>query len=304
MDSLKEIVSKYNFNIRKYEEKNNIKIIDTDKGKFVLKKKDKDDNNLYKYLLDKNFDFLLDREEINDYDIFPYIEEKEVLKEDKAIDLVYILSLLHNKTSFYRDVVLDDVKNKYEELNKKIDNLNKYYFDMQDVIEQKIYMSPEEYLLIRNVSMIYSALTFSKQKLKEWFDYKKTQKKERIVLLHNKVSLDHLLISDKKSLISWNNYTRDIPIYDFLNFYRNNYNDVEMMSLFDMYQSKFYYTKDEYLLFLALVSIPEKIVFTKHHFNDCKRLYMMIDYLLKTRDFVLKNNKEYKAEDEEEFQEQ
>ena len=47
MNSLEKISTKYELNIRKYEEKNNIRIIDTDKGKFVLKKNSPNEDHLY-----------------------------------------------------------------------------------------------------------------------------------------------------------------------------------------------------------------------------------------------------------------
>ena len=302
MSKFIDVVNKYDFRINKYEEKSNVKIIDTDNGKYVLKQS-KDDNELYKYLDNKQFNYYLEHEKIDEYNVFPYVEEVNVPKEDKAIDLVYLLSILHNKTLFYRNVVIDDVKKQYENLNQEIDNINKFYFEKQDIIEQKIYMSPEEYLLIRNASLIYSSLTFAKEKLKEWYQYKIKQKKERIVLLHNKPSLDHLLINDKKILISWDNYKRDIPIYDFLYFYKNNYNKLEMISLFDIYNSKFSYTKDEYLLFLVFLAMPKKVEFTSHHFNNTVEVQHLVDYLNTTRDFILKYNKEDKTKDKEEFKE-
>ena len=304
MNSLGDITSKDDLNIRKYKEIKNVKIIDTDKGKFVLKLKNKDENGLYQYLGNKHFDYLINKEELDDYNIFPYINEVEMPNEEKAIDLVYILSLLHNKTTFYREVVLDEVKKNYEELSNKIDYMYRYYHDLQDVIEKRVYMSPGQYLLIRNMSLVYSTLDFSKQKLDEWYKYKVNQKKERVVLIHNRPSLDHLLVGEEKKLISWDSYKRDLPIYDFLYFYRINFLDVEMDSLFELYQSKFYFTKDEYLLFLVLLTIPDKVVFTKNHFEDSKAVYKFTKYLSKTRDFILKENEKYQDENKNEFQEQ
>lgn len=300
MNDLEKIISKYDFYIRRYEEKDNIKIIDTDKGKFVLKSNSSKENELYEYLGNKQFDYLIYKEELDDYNIYPYIDEIDIPKGEKAIDLVNILALLHNKTTFYRQVVLDDVKELYENLNKKIDNLYRYYYDLQDIIEQRVYMSPEQYLLIRNMSLFYSSLNFSKDKLNKWYQLKLQQKKERVVLLHNKPTLDHILINERKQLISWNDCRRDIPIYDFLYFYKNNYLTVDMSSLFELYQSKFYYTKDEYLLFLTLITIPEKITFTKNHYSDCQSVYKIVKYLVKTHDFVSKeeekNQETYKNE--------
>ena len=301
---MNKFIDEYDIRINKYEEINNVKIIDTDEGKFVLKKKIEGDNKLYDYLDNKQFNYYLEHKTLDDYNMFPYIDEITIPNEEKAIDLVYLLSILHNKTLYYKNIVVDDVKKQYEELNKRIDDTNRYYFQMQDMIEQEIDMSPEEYLLIRNVSLIYSSLTFAKEKLKEWYDYKIEQKKERIVLLHNRPSLSHLLINDKKSLISWDHYKRDIPIYDFLYFYKKNYEQLEMSSLFDIYNSKFPYTRDEFLLFLVLLSIPKKVVFTLHHYNNTVEVQHIINYLDITRDFILKYNKENKSKDEEKFEEQ
>ena len=168
MSSLKELNEKLNLNIRGYRELNNVKIIDTDNGKFVIKKNTADDN-LYNYLTSKNFNYILSKKKIDNYDLFPYVDEISMPDFEKAIELVYILSLLHNKTTFYKEVVLDKTKEIYESLNNEIDYLSRYYYELQDMIEQKIYMSPGEYLLIRNISLIYSALQYDKANLDKWY---------------------------------------------------------------------------------------------------------------------------------------
>lgn len=301
MNNLKEILEEFNFNVKGYQERNHIKIIDTDKGKYVIKPRSNYNDELYEYLTNKNFNYILEKENIRDYELFPYIEQMELPKEEKAVELVYILSLLHNKTTFYREVALDKVKEIYETLANEIEYLNYYYHDLQDMIEQKVYMSPAEYLLIRNMSLIYSSLEYAKSTLEKWYEYKKEQKKERVVLLHNRPSLDHLLVGEDRRLISWNHYKRDIPIYDFIYFYKSDYLDLEMSTLFDMYQSKFLYTKDELLLFLTILSIPKKITFTKHNYNDCNEVFKFVKYSEKTRDFVLKENQKTEKTDEYEF---
>lgn len=303
MNNIKDFTSKYNLNIRSYEEKNNIRIIDTDKGKYVIKKNNNYDKDLYKYLTSKNFNYILERETFDNYEVYPYINEVNIPIQEKAIELVYVLSLLHNKTTYYKEVKIDKVKEIYEKYQQQIDYLNHYYHDLQDVIEQKIYMSPGEYLLIRNISMIYSALTYAKIKLEEWYEYKIKQKKERIVLLHNKPCIEHFIIGEEKSLISWNNYKRDIPIYDFLYFYKHDYINLEMSTLFDIYKSRFCYTKDEKLLFLALISIPDKITFTSNNYKNCINVNRVVKYVEKTRNFVLKENEEQQEEYHDEFNE-
>ena len=303
MNNIKDFIDKYNLNVRGYEEKNNIRIIDTDKGKYVIKPKRNYDNGLYQYLVNKNFNYILEREEFNDYEVYPYINEVETPSPEKAIELVYTLSILHNKTTYYREVSIDKVKELYEKKQKEINYLEHYYHDMQDMIEQKVYMSPGEYLLIRNMSMIYSALGYSKMKLDEWYEYKIKQKKERIVLLHNKPCIDHILMGNQRFLISWNDYKRDIPIYDFLYFYKHDYMNLEMSTLFDIYKSKFYFTKDEKLLFLSLISIPEKVTFSNSNYINCLNVHKLVKYVAKTRDFTLKENEEKEKEYHDEFNE-
>ena len=301
MNNLKELLRKNNLRVKKYQEKNKVKIVDTNKGKYVIKKNNKRNENLYRYLVNRNFNYILKMDTIEDYILYPYIEEVEMINEEKAIDLVNILALLHNKTTFYREISLDKVKEKYEDIIKKIEYLEKYYYDLQDIIEKKVYMSPGEYLLIRNISLIYSSLNFSKQNIDKWYDLKIKQKKERIVLLHKKPRLEHFLVNNNRYLINWDYYDRDIAIYDFLEFYKSDYLKVEMSSLYEIYQSKFTYTEDECLLFMSLISLPEKIVFTKNNYEDTIVISNLIEYIIKTKEFILKEYKEYKKENKDEF---
>ncbi|MCI8346986.1 MAG: hypothetical protein HFJ12_03440 [Bacilli bacterium] len=301
MNKIKEIIDQFNFDIRGYRKLKNVQIIDTDQGKYVIKRKKTYHDDIYGYLKNKNFNYLLDRKWTQNYEIFPFIEEVSIPREEKAIEMVYILSLLHNKTTFYKEVVLNKIKEIYETLSKEIEYLTYYYHDMQDIIEQKVYMSPGEYLLIRNISLVYSSLEYSKEQLEKWYAIAKDSKRERVVLLHGRPSLDHLLIGKNRTLISWDHSKRGIPIYDFVYFYKSDYLDLEMSALFDMYQSKFLYTQSEYLLFLTMISIPKKLVFTKKHYKDCYEVFKFIRYIEKTRDFVLKKNQETEKSNHNEF---
>ena len=83
MSSLKELNEKLNLNIRGYRELNNVKIIDTDSGKFVIKKNTADDN-LYNYLTSKNFNYILSKKKIDNYDLFPYVDEISMPDDEKA----------------------------------------------------------------------------------------------------------------------------------------------------------------------------------------------------------------------------
>ena len=87
-------------------------------------------------------------------------------------------------------------------------------------------MSPAEYLLIINISKIYSLLNYAKNKLNEWYKNKET--KERHVLLNNNLKLENFIISENNYLINWNKAKRGNVIYDFINLYKNEYFNLNM----------------------------------------------------------------------------
>lgn len=301
MNKEKELLERYNIRPRKIGYRNKTKIIETNQGKYTLKVKKAPNLDIYRYLDNHNFQNYLSQ--INDpkdpYEIYTYIEEETIDKETKAIDLIYTLSLLHNKTTTYQDVNLDTIKSDYESLNNKIDYLFSYYYDLQDYIENKVYMSPSEYLLIRNINLIYISLTNAKRHLEEWYQIKQKQKQERRVFLHNDLSLSHFLKRDSGYLINWKKSHQGSPIYDFISLYQNEYENLEMESLFSIYQSKYKYTKDERLLFNTIIELPWKLSFKDNNYINTINVECLLDYLSKTNQFISKEyEKDQKAQQE------
>ena len=292
MNREKVLLENYNLMPLRISYKKHTKIIETENGKFIIKLKNSDNHRIYEYLKSRNFhNFLSFKNQTEDpYEIYSYIEERKVSPTDKAIDLVYTLSMLHIKTTTYQDVDLDKTKEIYEQSVDKIAYLNIYYHDLQDYIENKVYMSPTEYLLIRNISRIYFSLGYAKETLELWYQEKNKLKRERQVQLHNNVSLDHFLESENPCLINWHRSQKGIVIYDFLNFYRNEYLTLEMNSLFELYQSKYQYTKEEKLLFFALLAIPWKIEFKDSNYVNTLNVRKLITYLVKSQILISKEN--------------
>ena len=289
-----------NLSIKNISYFNHTKIIDTKEGKYAIKVKKKDKEELFNYLKSKNFNhcLLLENTTREPFEIYRFIKENHLSPQEKASSLVYVLSMLHIKTTTYQEINLDNVKKVYEETIEKLNYLNNYYYDLQDYIETKIYMSPAEYLLMRNISKIYSALNFSRNILEKWYEEEISNKKERQVLLHNNLTLDHFLNGEELYLINWDCAKRGLVIYEFLNFYQNEYLYLEMESLFDIYKSKYQYTHTEFLLFLSLISIPPKIEFTKTNYINTLEVKRLIIYLEKTNHFISKEYKENKKTDE------
>jgi uncharacterized protein YerC len=148
MNNINKIKSKYAYNPYRYTIKNKVVIIDTDDGHFVFKEKDRNNNNieeLYKYLKSRNFEHyprLINSDD--DYNIYEYVEDIRTPREQKAQDIMNVLSHLHNKTTYYKEINVDDSKEIYESIISRLDDTYKFYNDLITKIEKNIYMSPSE----------------------------------------------------------------------------------------------------------------------------------------------------------------
>ena len=115
IEILKSVYKPYRYTL-----KGSVTILETTSGNFVIKDKVKDLGEIFTYLKSRNFtNFpkLIDesRSEVN---VFEYIEDTRMPKEQKAEDLVSLVSNLHNKTTYYQEVLIDDYKKMYEYLEK------------------------------------------------------------------------------------------------------------------------------------------------------------------------------------------
>ena len=269
---------KYGLIPLKYTNKNNITVVDTDKGKVVFKKK----NNLdiFKCLDSRGFNYY-PRIISNDDDLYlmkEYIDEVDMPIEQKIGDMVDLVSLLHSKTTYYQDVSSDDYNEIYEDIKNDIEYLYSYYNDMMTIIESKVFMSPAEYTLSLNISKIYKSLSFCNIKIEDWYKKVKDKNKKRLVVLHNNLDLSHFIRNDKPYLISWDKAKIDIPIFDLYKLYKN-----DMCFSFDellkRYEKVNPLSDDERELLIVLLSLPDKIEFNDSNYNMCIKIKNMIKLL-------------------------
>ena len=266
--------------------KNSVKILD---DKYVIKPKKKDLDDTYNYLLSRSFDYFPEViKEDNEYIYYKYIEDTVEPREQKIIDLVLLLSILHNKTTFYKEIDIEHYKYIYEMVNKQIDDTYEYYNKLMDNIDMEIYMSPADYLIARNVSIIYNMLAFSKNNIKKWYKLVDGSRKARVATIHNNVSLDHYLKGDKPYLISWDNSRIDLPIFDLISLYKSHYLDFEFGDIFDIYLNKYPLSKEEMLLFLSIIAIPDKIKEEDTEYARVLNVRKIVDYLYKTHGLLEK----------------
>lgn len=290
MNEVKEFLQKYQIKPLGYTKCNKAIIIKTRDGKYVLKKHNP--NNIYQTLKLRNVNFIPKRYNLYDDDLYQiedYIDSYDIPNYEKAEEIINLISLLHNKTTIYNEIDIDDFKIIYEDLNLKISDLVSYYNGLNDYIDNEIYMSPANYLLVRNISKIYATLDFCKKELDTWYELIKNSNKQRKVLIHNNLSLDHLLRSNNASyLISYDKAKYDLPIYDIYKLYKNINKEVEFESLFDLYQSKYPLHEEELKLLFIMISLPDKVIFTEDEYNNCLAVTEMLSYISKTEKLISK----------------
>lgn len=277
----RNILRNHNLHPLKYERKNNVLIITTNANTKYVLKKNCNNYEIYNYLKSRNFHYFPDN--LNDrnsnYDLSIYVDDNSLNDKQKLNDLILILSILHHKTSFKALVDLDEIKDIYEKLNNKIEKVLKYYNDLNDYLDNILLPSPSEYLLLRNISLFYYLLNYSKKKLDDWYKRIKDEKIIRQSLIHNNVNLEHLLVNNNYYLVSWDNSKFDMPINDIYNFYQKYYRSISFNDLINTYQSINILDQLELDLLLVKLSIPDIINFSDNTYKDNVNIVNNLIYL-------------------------
>ena len=268
---------------------NNGKIISTEDGNYVIKSNENVDsiNNLYSYLNSKGFsNYLNYLDEIDGNVIYPYIETTLGETSEEASIIIEIIAFLHKKTAFYKTISLENVREKYEEQIKKLEDLEKYYDELVNNCEEEEYLSPSLYYFLRNSSLIFHSLKRSRLLLDNWYSIIKDKKSKRVCLIHGNLCFEHFLNSDNKYLISWSKSRNDINIYDLISFYKDSYDMVPFIDLLDLYNSIFPMLREEEELFFSLILEPAKFTLEDIEINNVSNIYSIINYLNKSNELV------------------
>jgi len=285
LESLKSLYKPYRYTI-----KGNCTILETTSGNFVVKKKPKNKDllSIFNYLKSRNFDYFPDihPDTRDESYVYEYIEDNGILNPQKSEDLINLVALLHSKTSFNKEVTEETYKEIYENIKNNILYLKDYYLKYYELFLKEIYMSPSHYEFVRNYSKISAALNFTENELDIWYDMVKEKKNERISLIHNNLSLEHFIRSDKDYLISWDNSKFDTPILDLVSLYQKDFWDLEFSSLYKKYINIAGLKDHEQKLFFTLISLVPEIEFTENEFECCKNMRKKLDYIYKTEEFL------------------
>ena len=289
-NNLKNIINKYK--AKKITLKNSAKIIENENTRLVIKNDNPNILDTYNYLLSRSFDYfpkIIYKD--NDYNVYEYVEDVNEPSEQRILDIITLTSILHSKTTFYKEVDIDNYKYLYETINKKLEYLFNYYNDIITLREKNIYMSPSNYIIARNINKIFETINYCKYEVDSWYELIKDKRKIRVVNIHNNLSLDHYIKNDKPYLISWNKNKIDMPIYDLLTLYKKYYLDFDFYELFNYYESRYPLTNEERKMLFILMSIPEKLVLDSSEYKNSIKCRKFFDYIYKTKDLI----NEYKS---------
>lgn len=290
IEVLKSIYKPYRYTI-----KGKSTILETTCGDFIIKPKNKDINELYTYLTNRgfmNYPKIIDssRDEVN---VFEYVEDIKLPKEQKCDDLIEIIASLHNKTSYFKEVSEDKFKSIYEDIKSNISYLSNYYNTLYEIGFNEVYASPSNYIFMRNYFKINAALKYANSELDNWYSLVTNETKIRVCLIHNNLELNHLL---NNKLISWDNYMIDTPVIDIVKLYKNEWKNINFSEILERYIYKFPLLDYEKKLLFILISMPPQIKKSNNEFEKCKVISEVMDYVFKTEELI----RPYNTKQEEE----
>ena len=285
---INQVLKSKGLKARGYRKHGKVTIIDTTEGKYIYKE-GRLNPQILNYLKSRSFDYMPSFLNSNNetYQLASYIENLDIPKEQKILDMIRLISLLHSKTTHYKEIDLDYYEKIYEDLNGNLNYLYIYYTDLITVIESKIFMSPSESLLATNITKIYDTISKNKERLDRWHTLIKEKRKERQVVLHNNLKLDHFLESDIPYLISWDKAKIGSPIFDLYKLYQNHALDFDFDSLLHEYEKTYPLLKEEKELLFVLISLPDIINFKNTEYINCQNISKMIDKIYKTEMLIL-----------------
>ena len=272
----------------RYTIKGKSTIIETTSGEFIIKEKSKDIRKLYSYLESRgftNFPKLVDASR-KDVNVYEYINDIYVPKEQKYDDLIDTLALLHYKTSYYKEVSEDTYKEIYESIKSNIEYLKTYFDSLFELGFKEVFPSPSNYELLGNYSRIMSSLTYATRMLDEWYDLIKGETKIRVSIVHNNLEYNHFLENNGNYLISWDNYVIDTPIKDIVGLYKKEYRNINFSNCLNKYMDKYPLLEYEKKLLIILLIIPDVIKDADTEFNKCIECSKVLDYVIKTEELV------------------
>ena len=199
------------------------------------------------------------------------------------IDEAKTLAELHYKTSYFKNVKIDNFKEIYENISSNINYLEDYYNKLFDKALSEEYIRPSLYILIINSSLIRSNINFLKRELEKWYKMVNDLDKIRVVYNHNNLSIDHFI---NNKFISWDKYLVDSPVIDIINLYKNDFNKYDFSLFLNEYFKHFELLDYEKTLLFIMISMPKTYDFGNNELDNTIMVSKSISYIEYTNKLI------------------
>lgn len=209
------------------------------------------------------------------YYLMPWLanEEKEN-RDERPQQMFRELARLHTLSSKEVDVSQEAREEHYENTIKQWEKDEEFLNGFIEVCESEWYMSPFQLTFCLYYNNIRQAMGFAKEKLNNWQEKTKEQKKARMVLLHGHLSTEHFLYDDKGYgyFTNFEKARYGSPIHDLLPFMsrhlrvRLKHSD-ECVDWISTYLKYFPMKEEEQLLFLSYLAYPTGMLKTAETYH-------------------------------------
>ncbi len=261
-------------------------IISIYNNEYVIKE-EKDLKDLENYLSSRDYNGfinIIDREDNKNK--YPYLKNYSLDNNQLSSDIATSLALLHNKTSYNKEITNDKHKKIYDDLLGYINYLEEKFLNITQKIEYIDFPSPSEILYLSNYTKLTDCLGFCKRELESWYNLVKNKTKERVALIHGNVRLDHAIYNNHLYLTSWRNARFESPIVDLIDFYHNEWNNIEFTNVLETYFAKCTLLPEEKKLFIINISLPVEFPLNNDEMHNVIAIRYLFDYLYKTEQLI------------------
>lgn len=206
------------------------------------------------------------------YYITDYYRSNDTIVEKKATDLFIELNKLHEKTVYPRQLNQKMYRNKFDELNKRLDYLFKRIEEYIRALENRR-IDYNSYQILSNYHIILTAKQELTRLEKKLILSIKDGESIEYSFIHNDPKLEHLLyVRGDKYLISLDKGKMGIHSFDYAKFYVENKDlNIDLKSLIinelNKHNTDFYY---DYFRFVVLLIYLFRISFINDTINNAK----------------------------------
>lgn len=172
------------------------------------------------------------------------------------------IAFKHTKTTHFKDLNELDRLDIYDSNLEYLDNIMKYYLDLQDGIDELENIREDYYLLLINISKIYKLINKSIFYLNKWFECNNTLYRE-VLLLDNNTGYF---------------------INDLVTLYKNNY--YGFYNTLEDYNFRYNLENYDYYLLFCLLGKVNKIKFSTDVDQNIKSIKELIYYVDNTLLFL------------------